>query len=460
MKKYRPKIDIVGRILRLMLACLVLPVWLAGCAGVNLGGAKSDAATEAGAGAGNAADGAAAGEGLGNSADDVEAGAASGSGQVSETGAGTSVTGKGSGKEAGAGSGDSAPPAGWTPTLMAIITSDLHYDNNVRFSVFPLMQHIDEIAEIMADEVISRHPDVFIMTGDNTNSGAEDDVKALAAILARIHAAGIEVIVTTGNHDFDKGHLWEPYDGLCTAVSRDEETESLVVDLGGYRFLAMDDNAVENWVGGMLPDSTQAWMEEALETENEVIFLSHHNVLPGGEESMGSTYVIQLPGLRDLLADAGVRVCLSGHRHTQEILRYREMYEIISSPLASAPHQFGVLEIGGGWYRYHTEILDLGMDLLTEEVAGSDGRTENIAASADFTGRRQFKQDRILSLFNLFMDCVARGTLADRREEILENDCYGDMLDAFENTNYGPWIIARMEEAGLPGNRLVIAPKE
>ena len=453
MKRCRKMSGLPGRILLIWLSWFVIAGQLAGCGQAGQSGAAGEAKSNAAENSDGAEGGGQTGGGTAGAGQ--TGGGTAGTGQTGDDAARRTANGASEAIAADAGDG-SALPEGWTPSLTAIITSDLHYDQDVRFSVFPLMQHIDEIAEIMADAVISRHPDVFIMTGDNTNSGSEEDVAALTAILHRIHAAGIEVIVTTGNHDFDKGHFWEPYDGLCTPVSRDSETESMAVDIGGFRFLAMDDNSVENWVGGMLPESTLAWMGEAMDTENEVIFLSHHNVLPGGEESLGSTYVIQVPELRDVLADAGVRLCLSGHRHTQEILRYRDMYEIISSPLAAAPHQFGVLELGGGWYRYRTEVLDLGMKLLREEAAGSAERTESIAASADFSGRRQFKKEKILALFGLFMDCVANGSLADRRDEILGSEYYEDMLETFADTNYGPWIRARMAEKGLPGNRLVI----
>ena len=50
--------------------------------------------------------------------------------------------------------------------MSAVVTTDL-----------PGMAYADEITQALIDQVISMKPDVFILTGDNTNSGARRTVR-------------------------------------------------------------------------------------------------------------------------------------------------------------------------------------------------------------------------------------------------------------------------------------------
>ena len=90
-------------------------------------------------------------------------------------------------------------------TLRAVITSDLHFtvQPNVNGDIVPAMYYARQVTEAMASQVIEMKPDVFIMTGDNTNSGRRKDIIALTDILQKMKDAGITVILTTGNHDKD-----------------------------------------------------------------------------------------------------------------------------------------------------------------------------------------------------------------------------------------------------------------
>ena len=89
-------------------------------------------------------------------------------------------------------------------------------------SLVPGLALSEEITDIVIDEVIEKHPDVLIMTGDNTNSGNPDEVDKLTAKLQRLRDEGIEIIVTTGNHDFDRmeaAGFERAYFGLLSPVA-------------------------------------------------------------------------------------------------------------------------------------------------------------------------------------------------------------------------------------------------
>ena len=132
----------------------------------------------------------------------------------------------------------------------AVVISDLHYttDPNANNVLVSGMALVDDITDAIIEEVIDRRPDAFILTGDNTNGGAEADVTALAGKLDRIRQAGIAVVMTTGNHDFnqtDAAFYEEQYFPLLPCVDRDAYSLSYTAVFGEVVLFAMDDNAVD-----------------------------------------------------------------------------------------------------------------------------------------------------------------------------------------------------------------------
>ena len=71
-----------------------------------------------------------------------------------------------------------------------LVTSDLHFTLQSESSIYPLMDQIENIAEVLAEQVIKVRPDALILCGDNSNSGRASDVRALTDILRRIREAG------------------------------------------------------------------------------------------------------------------------------------------------------------------------------------------------------------------------------------------------------------------------------
>ena len=68
------------------------------------------------------------------------------------------------------------------PDFTAVVISDLHYtvspsEFNSIVALEPLVQ---EVTDALIDQVIAMKPDAFILTGDLTNNGKEEDVKAFA----------------------------------------------------------------------------------------------------------------------------------------------------------------------------------------------------------------------------------------------------------------------------------------
>lgn len=353
--------------------------------------------------------------------------------------------------------------------LHILLSADLHFTQKPDASIYPMMNRIEDLGNAMADAVIETRPDAFILCGDITNSGRNSDKEALAKILQRVHAAGIPVIVVPGNHDFDLGDaesFERAFGGLCEAEERDSASLSYMLHLGAFRILAMDDSSFRCGAVGQFSKETMQWLRQQLknakESGEEVLFLSHYNVLPGGEAAADSRYMIQNPELRDLLIEYGVRLCLSGHRHSQEILSSGDLYEIVSAMPAVSPHLIGEISVQNDTLRYSAKPLDIQRfdstgalsAVLEQESVGAGSFSKAVDALTDWTRYSLEEREAVTRLFGLFMANFGSGSLADVQGEIL-NDPYCELyLELFDNTNYGPWMRYLLESELRPGNHL------
>ena len=91
-------------------------------------------------------------------------------------------------------------------SLSAVILSDLHYmeERETENTYLPLTSRMPKLTETFTRQVIAMHPDVLIMTGDNTNNGKNEEIIQLKTYLQRIKDAGVQVIMITGNHDINQ----------------------------------------------------------------------------------------------------------------------------------------------------------------------------------------------------------------------------------------------------------------
>ena len=140
------------------------------------------------------------------------AGGGAGAGAAGQVGAG--AAGGGAGTAGPDAAGGPAEPSSiiqndplWTDadSMKAMVISDLHYTEYKEADpmIVPGIAVAEEITDVVVAEVIDRHPDVLIMTGDNTNSGYSRDVAGLTAKLQKVRDAGVQIVLTTGNHDMD-----------------------------------------------------------------------------------------------------------------------------------------------------------------------------------------------------------------------------------------------------------------
>ncbi len=347
----------------------------------------------------------------------------------------------------------SARPVPRSEEVRAVILSDLHFtvrrkDVN---TLVPLVSYSEEVLETIIRQVSDLHPDVLIMTGDNTNSGAPEDEKLLADQLRRLKDAGIGIIMTTGNHDFNLSAP-EVYEGyffpLFDIKSRDEASLSWSAKYGNTVFLAMDDETASPGSGGAFSAATMKWLEKELgEAEKDgsiVVFLSHHSVI--GE--YGPSYTIANKELYPLLKKYDVRPLFTGHQHSLSLLKKEKMTELISAMPMSGAHLMGMITVSDASLSYEQLPVDFrtyapeGFADIVEasDLAAGESQRSLFADLFANAGMDGTEAQACTELVMTFFSAHAQGTLASQASAITSSPYYGRMLEGLSGSNYGPWI--------------------
>lgn len=356
-------------------------------------------------------------------------------------------------------------------SLTAMIISDLHYTEykEVDPLLVPGIAVAPEIADTIASEVIDRHPDVLIMTGDNTNGGYSRDVSGLIPKLQKIRDNGISIVLTTGNHDFDlmdAEGFEKSYFGLIDPADRDPASLSYTAVVKGVVFLAMDDNAVTPGGQGEFSPETMQWIRDMLAKyrEHPVIFLSHHNVLYGFGEEDSTSHLIQNPELPDLLRGSGVKLAMTGHMHFPYVTQQDGLWEILSAMPFSGRHLIGNFAVGKDRMVYFAEPIDFAAygGSVKEELDGLDKESAKymdkvFSEILEREGMRGSKKKKSMELIDRFFLYFYAGTLADHTQEIKEDPSYDRMIRTLWNYNYGPWMHATVETTMYSARELEIS---
>lgn len=277
-----------------------------------------------------------------------------------------------------------------------LIATDLHYispaltDHGAYFTRMlensdgKVTAYIDEVTDAFLLQVIARHPDALILSGDLTFNGARRSHEDLAAKLRSVRENGIPVYVIPGNHDLHsymsasfEGDSFTRVDSLTSdefaeiyrefgfdaAISRDPYSLSYMAEpVPGVRLLMLDTNT--RHMESAVAQNTFTWLEAELQKAQQdgakVIAVSHQNLLAHSNLLSDGFVIANASLLRSLYERYGVSVNLSGHIHMQHTAASENsLPEIVTSSLAVSPCQYGVLEITRGAAQYHTEAVDV-----------------------------------------------------------------------------------------------------
>ena len=294
-----------------------------------------------------------------------------------------------------------------------VIGTDLHYISPELSNDSPHFRELvkrgdgktslfcEELTDAFLEEVCLMKPDALLLTGDLSFNGALESHRALAEKLRRVEAAGVPVLVLTGNHDVYcssaarfEGESYTLVDSATTesfeeiyaefgpdeALSRDPQSLSYCYALNDSTWILMLDANTARYSCALPPD-TVSWVEQQLKTAAKqgcrVIAACHQNLLQHSMFDYG--YVLTQSGaLLKLFQKYDVRVFLSGHLHMQHIQERNGVTEIATSALCSYPCQYGVLRYESGVFRYHTQTV------AVDAWAQRHGREEE--ELKDFTG--------------------------------------------------------------------------
>lgn len=276
------------------------------------------------------------------------------------------------------------------------VATDLHYlapaltdhgpcfERSITLGDGKVMAYSEELVEAFVTQVIDRHPDALILSGDLSFNGERASHEALADKLARVEAAGIPVLAIPGNHDLNSRNavrfvaesyeqvdsvtaedfraIYQPF-GYDGALSRDSSSLSYVAGVSeGLRILMVDVNTSD--LPGAAGPQTLAWIEEQLAQARRdgcrVIAVSHQNLINHSDLLTSGFNIVNANVLRMRYADAPVLCNLSGHIHMQHMsVTNAGIWDIATSSLAVAPNQYGVLTVSERGLSYRTEAVDV-----------------------------------------------------------------------------------------------------
>lgn len=235
-------------------------------------------------------------------------------------------------------------------------------------------------SKILFDTMIERlkteiQPQLVLITGDITKDGELLSHQYVTKKLAELHDCGIQTLVIPGNHDLgtrnalsydganttkaarvsaiDFARLYAPY-GYDERSDRENSTLTYSSEpIPGLVIIGIDSG--EN---GWLSRLTLNWVcnkaEEAHKAGKQVIAMMHHPLFPhfyGVDKFVNTAVITDYEQVRNRLADAGIRVILTGHFHTSDIAKNfnadlsQPIYDISTGSLISYPCDYRVLTL-------------------------------------------------------------------------------------------------------------------
>ena len=231
-----------------------------------------------------------------------------------------------------------------------------------------------DIFDKLVSQFKTQRPDLLLVTGDLTKDGERLSHQYVKAGLDKLKAVGVKVFVIPGNHDFgstdariyngDDSELAETLDedgfrtmyadyGYGKGVVADSTSLSYACEpVPGLTLIGIDSH--NGWVSEVTLDWVCRQAEEAIGQGKKVIAMMHHLLFPhfnGADLFINGATINHYENVRNRLADAGIRVILTGHFHTSDIAKdwnadlSREIYDINTGSAISYPCDYRLLTL-------------------------------------------------------------------------------------------------------------------
>ena len=240
-----------------------------------------------------------------------------------------------------------------------------------------LIDYSQEVFDYLVDKFKTDKPDLLLISGDLTKDGEKVSHQYVVNGLNELKAAGVKVYVIPGNHDIGNGNA-KSFNGNSTTpvdTISSEEFASIYADYGytgterdpnslsyacepitGLVLLGIDSHGDSH--GGSLSNATLDWVcqqaNKAWKEGKQVIAMMHHLLFPHvlmGDQLIPTYNIANYETVRNRLADAGVRVILTGHMHISDIAMdwnadlKKPIYDVNTGSTISYPCDYRIMTL-------------------------------------------------------------------------------------------------------------------
>jgi 3',5'-cyclic AMP phosphodiesterase CpdA len=243
-------------------------------------------------------------------------------------------------------------------------------------------------------ETIALAPDIVLIGGDLTTDGYAHEFREAQQYLEPLFTAGLSVVVIPGNHDSKNVgylHFRDTFGSGDVPAKGDR-----VVQVSGgdppmtVRLVAIDSSKpdlAEGEVGRERYDWIRAQLEPAADVK---VFALHHHLVPIPGTGRERNTVWDAGDVVAILADAGVDIVLSGHKHVPHVWLVNGVLLVNSGTVSShrvrgyTPPSYNVIEVT-------TEMVRVTMKY--------PGRGERLAAELDRGALRLTTSPELAGMF-------------------------------------------------------------
>jgi Icc protein len=195
-------------------------------------------------------------------------------------------------------------------SYLVVQISDIHLtpDGQLGRGIRPRDNLLLGLRTLEANDI---RPDVFLLTGDLTDTGDGACYDYLAEILLEAaHGSGASVIFLPGNHDDRRTLRRHLLDGSGDGPVNQTHWR------GGLRIIALD-STVPGQGHGNLDDETLGYLRNELASAapDGTIIALHHPPVPSPIEVLSEIAMREPQQLSDAIAGSDVRIVLCGHYH-------------------------------------------------------------------------------------------------------------------------------------------------
>ncbi len=242
-----------------------------------------------------------------------------------------------------------------------------------------------ELLDSAVKHVVDYRPQVVLVTGDLTKDGERVSHELLVnRYLKPLEEQGTRVFVIPGNHDVNNPHA-KVYDGDATkrtatisaedfaliykeygygeAIARDAHSLSYVVQLDPkIRLIAVDaceyeendfDKDICVTAGRIKPETMDFIARQAEEAHRQgmdVVMMMHHGIVShfNWQDKVMKEYLVDnWRKQAKKIAKMGIKVCFTGHFHSQDVSEKYGLTDMETGSTVSYPHPYRLIEVDG-----------------------------------------------------------------------------------------------------------------